>query len=66
MQRLEKVLAELDKRDLSTIPTEKLFKIVIDLSDRLKAEEMPLQLAERTEGGLHIDFDALNIKRWEI
>lgn len=62
-ERLEKVLAELDKRDLSKVPTEKLFKIAFDLSDRLKAEAEPLRIGERVEG---LNFDIENVERWEI
>jgi DNA-binding XRE family transcriptional regulator len=68
-ERLENVLAELDKRDLSKVPTEKLFKIAFDLSDRLKDEAEPLQLREKTgktRSIFDVDLDVEQIDSWEI
>jgi predicted transcriptional regulator len=63
-QRLEKLLTELDKRELSEISTEKLFKIILDLSDRLKAEEVPLQLSQKVS--LAEQFNVDHFKHWEV
>ena len=63
-QRLERLLTELDKREFSEIPTEKLFKIILDLSDRLKAEEIPLQLSKKVT--LVEEFDLERVKHWEV
>lgn len=66
-KRLDKVLAELDKRDLSNVPTDRLFKIAFDLADRLKEEARPLQLGEKVEGtGVDFDFSFERIGYWEI
>lgn len=62
-KQLDKVLAELDKRDLETVPTDRLFKIAFDLSDRLKADAEPLQLAEKTTG---IDINFEHVNHWDI
>ena len=43
-KRLEAILAELDKRDLSNLKTEILLKFALDYADRLKGEEEPLTL----------------------
>lgn len=47
-KQLDEVLTELGLRDLKDVPTDRLFKIAFDLSDRLKAEVEPLQLREKT------------------
>lgn len=62
-KRLDKVLAELDKRDLKDVPTDRLFKIAFDLSDRVKDEAEPLQLGEKTIG---VDFSCEHVTRWDI
>jgi hypothetical protein len=62
-KKLDEVLNELNERDLKDVPTEKLFKIVFELSDRLKAEAEPLRLGEERSAA---DFDFSHIARWEI
>ena len=47
-KQLDEVLTELGKRNLKDLPTDKLFKIAFDLSDRLKEEVEPLRLREKT------------------
>jgi DNA-binding XRE family transcriptional regulator len=70
-KQLDNVLAELDDRDLSNVPTDRLFKIAFDLSDRLKAEAEPLQLREKTgriKPAFDFDFQAEveEIDSWNI
>lgn len=43
-RRLEAILKELDKRDLSDVPTVSLLKLALDYGDRLKAESEPLTM----------------------
>ena len=62
-KQLDKVLAELDKRDLKDVPADRLFKIAFDLSDRLKADAEPLQLGEKTTG---VDFNFEHVTHWDI
>ena len=40
---LEKVKGELEKRDLSTVSTEKLYEVFLKVSGELKKEETPLE-----------------------
>lgn len=64
-KRLDKVLAELDKRDLSNVPTARLFKIAFDLSDRLKGEVEPLRLREKT-GEKRLPFEDVFNREEEV
>lgn len=67
-RRLDKVLAELDTRNLKDVPTDRLFKIAFDLSDRLKEEAEPLELKEKTgKKGLSLDLDQFEqVDTWAI
>lgn len=43
----EAILKELDKRDLSSVPTVALLKLALDFGERLKAEAKPLTMQGR-------------------
>ena len=42
--RLNAILAELEKRDLSDVPTDKLLSLALKYGDALRSEREPLQL----------------------
>ncbi len=68
-KQLDNVLAELENRDLSEVPTDKLFKIAFDLSGRLKEEADPLQLSEKTGKTISvfdINTNVEEIDQWPI
>ena len=56
-KRLESILAELDTRNLTDVPTTALLKLALDFGDRLKAEAEPLTLKGESEASM--DLDAL-------
>jgi hypothetical protein len=43
-ERLAAILAELDKRDLADVPTDKLLRLALAYGDRLREEDTPLVL----------------------
>lgn len=45
-KQLEKILIELEKRDPSSIPTEKLLTLALKYGSALKTEEIPLQFTK--------------------
>lgn len=52
-KRLDAILAELDTRPLSDVPTPALLKLALDYGDRLKAEAEPLELkGKETDFGM--------------
>ena len=68
-KQLDTVLVELENRDLSQVPTDKLFKIAFDLSDRLKGEADPLQLSEKTgktRSVFDLETNVEEIDQWSI
>lgn len=64
-ERLQRILCELDKRDLSDVPTVALCRLALDYGSALKAEAEPLVL----EGGPNDTaevFELLPRARWTL
>ncbi len=60
---LNRAKEELSKRDLSTLPTDKLITMVIKLSDTLRQDEAELEL----RGGRQLpQFELEELKTWKI
>jgi hypothetical protein len=57
---LDKVKKEMAKRDLSDVPTEKLFFLNLKLLDVLKSEESSMVLSERGE----MQIDLSEVRSW--
>ena len=64
-RRLEAILEELDKRDLSEVPTAALLKLALEYGDRLKAEDAPLVLAAPTDAAEAMPPDWIMLDRWQ-
>ena len=63
-EKLIKLIKELDKRDLSEIPTEKLFDLMIKYSNYLNQEDVELVFTQKrsSEETVLIDSD---VKEWK-
>jgi len=63
--QLEKVRDELMKRDLSTVPTEKLLDAMLKYSSALRDEYVPLSLSEsRSVDPMEFSFTTLSTTTW--
>jgi transcriptional regulator with XRE-family HTH domain len=62
-KRLDLILAELDKRDLAGLETDKLLTLALKFGESLRGEYEPLTLAERRVGP-HLDF-LDELKTWQ-
>jgi hypothetical protein len=56
--RLNAILAELDKRDLSDVPTATLLGLALKYGDALKDERQPLQLVGEPKSVIDFDFES--------
>lgn len=61
-QRLEAILAELDKRDLIAVETEKLLALALKYGEMLRAEYEPLILALKRD---YLDLGGYGTDSWE-
>ncbi len=60
---LNRAKEELDKRDLSEVPTDKLIKMVVMLSDNLRQDESELEL----QGDIEMPaFQIGELQKWKI
>lgn len=54
-KQLDAIEGELGKRDLTAVPTERLFDLVVKFGKELNTTDTPLHLGKRVDG-LHIDL----------
>lgn len=56
----EAILKELDKRDLSNVPTVALLKLLLEFGDRLKGEDETLTIQGRERSAMEVLIDTEN------
>lgn len=61
-KQLDAIEGELGKRDLTAVPTERLFDLLVKLGKELNVTDAPLRFGKKV-GGLHVDLS--NRVTWE-
>lgn len=56
-KQLDAIEGELGKRDLTAVPTERLFDLLVKLGKELNATDAPLRFSKKV-GGLHVDLSS--------
>jgi hypothetical protein len=62
-KQLDAVEGELAKRDLTNVPTERLFDLLVKLSKELNAADIPLNLDKKLTG---LDLDLSQTISWQV